>query len=226
MPTRIPLTFSRHSTTKIPAVKGWVFVKPLRDDQFYVTASNRRAETVGERDVYYTVVDLVNSLGGPVPYMPANSTESSAEIIVNKLLEADDEDDFDVEADFKEFVSKNPEALRKEKLQIKILTGQNRYSQYVVKYLNDNEERGEGKGLTIGSFLAYNLRGLAKEYSLKYATALRNALSAYMYAGFAEEGYSKLGRDAYYWTSIEDINSIKQSLGLERYNLGIYRKAI
>jgi hypothetical protein len=37
-------------------------------------------------------------------------------------------------------------------------------SQYLESYLARNQERGQGKGLTIGSFLAYTLGGKAKQY--------------------------------------------------------------
>ena len=45
-------------------------------------------------------------------------------------------------------------------------------SQYTDAYLKENRRRGRGKGLTIGSFLAYQLQGKAREYAGKYAAAL------------------------------------------------------
>ena len=45
-------------------------------------------------------------------------------------------------------------------------------SQYTDAYLKENRRRGHGKGLTIGSFLAYQLQGRAREYAGKYAAAL------------------------------------------------------
>lgn len=48
-------------------------------------------------------------------------------------------------------------------------------SMYLEPYLNGNAARGWGKGLTIGSFIAYELRGTAKQYIGRYARALENA---------------------------------------------------
>jgi len=67
-------------------------------------------------------------------------------------------------------------------------------SQYLSAYLSANKARGEGKGLTIGSFLAYVLRGEAKRYSGNYVRALRNSCER---VG-AIEGRSKLGGVAFY----------------------------
>ena len=67
-------------------------------------------------------------------------------------------------------------------------------SQYLESYLQGNAERGQGKGLTIGSFLAYTLRGSAKGYSGKYARALEASCAR---VG-AILGDSFAGRDAYY----------------------------
>ena len=67
-------------------------------------------------------------------------------------------------------------------------------SQYLESYLAGNAERGEGKGLTIGSYLAYTLRGVAKQYSGKYARALEASCKR---VG-AILGDSFAGRDAYY----------------------------
>jgi len=67
-------------------------------------------------------------------------------------------------------------------------------SQYLKSYLAANKARGDGKGLTIGSFLAYVLRGNAKQYSGSYARALRNSCER---VG-AVQGRSKLGGVAFY----------------------------
>lgn len=67
-------------------------------------------------------------------------------------------------------------------------------SQYLSEYLNQNAKRGVGKGLTVGSFLAYTLRGEAKKWSGRYEEALRNSLSR---AG-AIAGPSAGKRTAYY----------------------------
>lgn len=69
-----------------------------------------------------------------------------------------------------------------------------RNSQYLNSYLSENAQRGAGKGLTAGSFLAYQLRGTAKKYSGKYLIALKNSCKR---VG-AVVGESKLGRVAYY----------------------------
>lgn len=52
-----------------------------------------------------------------------------------------------------------------------------RESQYIEDYLATNANRGLGNGLTVGSFLAYNLRGKAKDYAQVYAQALVNAIN-------------------------------------------------
>lgn len=49
---------------------------------------------------------------------------------------------------------------------------------YFESYLQVNEERGEGNGLTPGSYLAYTLRGKAKRYANRYRRALLNALTS------------------------------------------------
>ncbi len=67
-------------------------------------------------------------------------------------------------------------------------------SQYLESYLAGNAERGQGKGLTIGSYLAYTLRGSAKSYSGKYARALEASCAR---VG-AILGNSFGGRDAWY----------------------------
>ena len=69
-----------------------------------------------------------------------------------------------------------------------------RNSQYLTSYLAGNKARGEGNGLTIGSFLASALRGNAKQYSSDYARALRNSCER---VG-AVQGRSKLGGVAFY----------------------------
>jgi len=94
MPTNIPYSFSRINTTKIPAREGWVYVKPVQG-RFAVSGSGFRTEYADERTVRGLVVELVNALGGPVPYMPGPLPRDyeSAKKIVSSLLE--DEEDFD-----------------------------------------------------------------------------------------------------------------------------------
>ena len=69
-----------------------------------------------------------------------------------------------------------------------------RNSQYLNDYLECNGTRGEGKGLTIGSYLAGALRGKAKKYSSGY----KRALEASCNRVGARLGNSYAGRDAYY----------------------------
>jgi hypothetical protein len=94
MPSFIPTSFDRIRTTKIACANGgWVYVKPMQGgDRYYITANGRRAETVDRRDVYYVVRDIVNSMGGLVPYMPGPLPRDyeSAEAVVAGLTEADD----------------------------------------------------------------------------------------------------------------------------------------
>ena len=94
MPSHIPTFFDRIRTTKIACANGsWVYVRPMQGgERYYITAGGRRAETVDRRDVYYVVRDIVNSMGGTVPYMPGPNPDrfEHAQAIVNKLLEVDD----------------------------------------------------------------------------------------------------------------------------------------
>jgi len=69
-----------------------------------------------------------------------------------------------------------------------------RMSQYLDEYLEGNKLRGEGKGLTIGSFLTYTLRGKARDYTSKYARSLEVSCER---VG-ARQGKSYLGMVAYY----------------------------
>ena len=74
-----------------------------------------------------------------------------------------------------------------------------RLSQYVEPYLKSNAERGWGKGITPGTFLAYTLRGAAKRYSGNYLRALVRGLEK---VG-AVEGTSVQGKVAWYPASCE-----------------------
>ncbi|GIV03656.1 MAG: hypothetical protein KatS3mg015_2486 [Fimbriimonadales bacterium] len=49
-------------------------------------------------------------------------------------------------------------------------------SQYLESYLEENRRRGWGCGLTIGTYLAYTLRGRAKHYAAGYQRALERAV--------------------------------------------------
>lgn len=50
-----------------------------------------------------------------------------------------------------------------------------RESQYTEAYLAENASRGKGNGITVGTFLAYRLRGEARKYAGRYRTALENS---------------------------------------------------
>lgn len=71
-------------------------------------------------------------------------------------------------------------------------------SQYLNDYLSSNTSRGDGKGLTIQSYLQYQLGGKAKKYSLGYVIALQNSVDREVSEGRAEVGKSFGGRIAYY----------------------------
>lgn len=73
-----------------------------------------------------------------------------------------------------------------------------RESQYIEGYLRHNAEAGEGRGLTPGSYLAYHLRGKAKQYSGHYLHALMTAIQRRLQAGVIVQGQSAGGRIAYY----------------------------
>ena len=98
MPTKIPASFDRIKTTKIPAADGWVYARPANGGERYVvTATGERSQTVDRRDVYCVVRELVDRLGGPVPHMPGPPRDSddwryaqgeSTQQIVNTLLES------------------------------------------------------------------------------------------------------------------------------------------
>ena len=51
-----------------------------------------------------------------------------------------------------------------------------RESQFTDEYIKENIQRGLGKGITIGSFLSYRLKGRAKQFSDVYARSLERAL--------------------------------------------------
>ncbi len=73
-----------------------------------------------------------------------------------------------------------------------------RESQYVEDYLRTNEQRGMDRGYTIGTYLAYQLRGKAKNYAGHYRRALERACERRVEAGVAVEGLSINGGIAYY----------------------------
>ncbi|HNC58612.1 MAG TPA: hypothetical protein PLP33_24505 [Leptospiraceae bacterium] len=67
-------------------------------------------------------------------------------------------------------------------------------SQYTDSYLECNKVRGKGNGLTIGSFLAYTLRGNAKKWISRYADSLERTVKL----RGASAGKSAGGSVAYY----------------------------
>jgi len=67
-------------------------------------------------------------------------------------------------------------------------------SQYTNDYLSENKQRGEGKGITVSTYLSYNLRGEAKRWAGRYACGLVNSLQK---VG-AKQGKSKCNGIAYY----------------------------
>ena len=69
-----------------------------------------------------------------------------------------------------------------------------RNSQYLEQYLEGNDERGTGNGITIGSFLGKVLKGKAKKYSYGY----QKALEASCKRVGAKIGKSVKGGVAYY----------------------------
>ena len=122
-----------------------------------------------------------------------NSPATSA---VYQLLEGDD-DELST-ASLSAWLNRDPETLAKDAIRSKILSGRARESQYVSNYLAVNDARGQGNGLTVGSYLAGRLRGLAKTYAHTYARSLENALNARVLAGLATRGKSRHGGCAYY----------------------------
>ena len=73
-----------------------------------------------------------------------------------------------------------------------------RESQYIDSYLAANARRGRNKGITPGTYITYVLSGRAKQYSGRYLSALRNACERRVDAGVVLDGYSKMGKTAYY----------------------------
>jgi hypothetical protein len=71
-------------------------------------------------------------------------------------------------------------------------------SKYTDDYLNNNDERGLGRGLTPGSYLNSQLRGTAKRYAAKYRAALESDLRARVVEGSVLPYASQGGAVAYY----------------------------
>ena len=69
-------------------------------------------------------------------------------------------------------------------------------SMYTEQYLDENERRGYGKGITPGTFLANTLKGRAKQYSKRYQHALERDLAS---RDNVVRGHSMHNATAYYW---------------------------
>ena len=91
-----------------------------------------------------------------------------------------------------------------------------RNSQYLEQYLEGNDERGTGKGITIGSFLGKMLKGKAKKYSYGY----QKALEASCIRIGARLGKSVKGGVAYYPPVLHIIAKI-QPASCQFYSSGI-----
>lgn len=80
-----------------------------------------------------------------------------------------------------------------------------RGSQYTDAYLNENAKRGFLRGLTVGTFLGYNLSGRAKAYSGRYATALENDLHRREKSGEVVRERSINNGEAFYRLTIPQL---------------------
>ena len=89
-----------------------------------------------------------------------------------------------------------------------------RNSQYLEQYLEGNDERGEGKGITIGSFIGRVLKGKAKKYSYGYVTALEASCKR---VG-ARLGKSVKGSVAYYPPTLYIISKPVQEASCQFYS--------
>lgn len=92
-----------------------------------------------------------------------------------------------------------------------------RESAYVDEYLRGNARRGYGKGLTVQSFFAYELRGKAKSYSGGYVRALERALERRVRSGAAVKGTSHHRAVAYYPSSMFDRSALGRDRSRRRY---------
>ena len=80
-------------------------------------------------------------------------------------------------------------------------------SQYTKNYLQTNAEKGDGNGYTVQTFLAYELKGKAKEYSSGYVRALENDLEDLRRKGDVYRSSSCRGGVAYYPASCPTLES-------------------
>lgn len=80
-------------------------------------------------------------------------------------------------------------------------------SQYTNQYLAANAKKGDGNGFTVQTFLAYTLKGKAKQYSAGYVRALENDLEERRREGEAYRSSSCRGGVAYYPASCPTLES-------------------
>ena len=69
-------------------------------------------------------------------------------------------------------------------------------SMYTEQYLDENDRRGYGKGITPGTFLNNILKGKAKQFKGRYQRALERDLAS---RNNVARGHSMHNATAYYW---------------------------
>ena len=92
-------------------------------------------------------------------------------------------------------------------------------SQYTDAYLQENHQRGIGKGITPGTFLNSALKGAAKRYAAKYRIALERDLNRRMAEGSVLPYASVHGATAYHLTATADAAREQLRGRLERGEL-------
>ena len=76
-------------------------------------------------------------------------------------------------------------------------------SMYTEQYLDENDRRGYGKGITPGTFLNNILKGKAKQFKGHYQRALERDLAS---RDNVARGHSMHNATAYYWLRNEERN--------------------
>ena len=97
-------------------------------------------------------------------------------------------------------------------------------SQYTKNYLQTNAEKGDGNGFTVQTFLAYTLKGKAKEYCSSYVRALENDLEDLRRKGDVYRSSSCRGGVAYYPAScptLGELNARARGIEAVRVNAAI-----
>lgn len=190
MPTKIPTFFDRIKTTKLPAVNGWVYVTPVNGgSEYLVSGSGQGQDRADHRTVHSIVREKISALGGEVPYMSGPNPEwESAASVVSTLLE-DDPDIDSAEAVRLAGSGYRPKGMRRE-------------SKHVDGYLTRNRQAGEGKGVTVATYLSQTLSHSQKCWGIKpYKLALFSSLENLVELGLATRGLSATGVLAYYPTA-------------------------